>query len=93
MIDIVARFALFPLLYAQAQGVRAGVVPLPEPPGPRKGCEGRGTDALRLLVIGDSSAAGVGADHQDEALARPLARQIAQRFGRLHGGDYAPHSE
>jgi lysophospholipase L1-like esterase len=80
MIDIVARFALFPLLYAQAQGVRAGVVPLPEPPGPRRGREGRGAEDLRLLVIGDSSAAGVGAAHQDEALARPLARRIAHRL-------------
>jgi lysophospholipase L1-like esterase len=83
MIDVVARFALFPLLYAQAQGVRAGVVPLPEPPGPRAGREGRGNAELRLLVIGDSSAVGVGAQHQDEALARPLAKQIAQRLERV----------
>lgn len=82
MIDILARALLFPLLYAQAQGVRADVVTLHEPPGPRGGREGRGRDELRLLVIGDSSAAGVGAHHQDEALARPLARQLARRLGR-----------
>jgi lysophospholipase L1-like esterase len=81
MIDIVARFALFPLLYAQAQGVRAGVVPLPEPPGRRTGREGSGRAKLGLLVIGDSSAVGVGASHQDEALARPLARNLAQLLG------------
>jgi lysophospholipase L1-like esterase len=82
MIDIVARALLFPLLYAQAQGVRAGVEPLPEPPGPRSGREGRGGDELRLLVVGDSSAVGVGAPHQDLALARPLAGHLAQRLGR-----------
>jgi lysophospholipase L1-like esterase len=82
MIDIVARALLFPLLYAQAQGVRAAVEPLPEPPGPRAGREGRGDDELRLLVIGDSSAVGVGAPHQNLALARPLARNLAQRLGR-----------
>jgi lysophospholipase L1-like esterase len=81
MIDIVARFALFPLLYAQAQGVRAGVVPLPEPPGRRAGREGSGKPRLGLLVVGDSSAVGVGAPTQDEALARPLARNLAQLLG------------
>ena len=82
MIDIIARALLFPLLYAQAQGVRAGVEPLPEPPGPRAGREGKGNDELRLLVIGDSSAVGVGAPHQDLALAKPLARNLARRMGR-----------
>jgi lysophospholipase L1-like esterase len=82
MIDIVARALLFPLLYAQAQRVRSSVEPLPEPPGPRSGREGRGGEELRLLVVGDSSAVGVGAPHQDLALARPLARSLAQRLER-----------
>jgi lysophospholipase L1-like esterase len=82
MIDIVARALLFPLLFAQAQRVRAGVEPLPEPPGPRAGREGQGDRELRLLVVGDSSAVGVGAPHQDLALARPLARHLSQRTGR-----------
>lgn len=82
MIDIVARALLFPLLHAQAQGVRAGVEPLPEPPGPRAGREGKGGSEFRLLVVGDSSAAGVGAPHQDLALARPLARHLARRTSR-----------
>jgi lysophospholipase L1-like esterase len=82
MIDIIARALLFPLLYAQAQGVRAGVEPLPEPPGPRAGREGKGNDEIRLLVIGDSSAVGVGAPHQDLALAKPLARNLARLTGR-----------
>jgi lysophospholipase L1-like esterase len=58
------------------------VEPLPEPPGPRAGREGKGDRELRLLVVGDSSAVGVGATHQDLALAKPLARIIARRSGR-----------
>jgi lysophospholipase L1-like esterase len=81
MIDVVARALLFPLLYAQAQGVRAGVESLPEPPGPRAGRAGRGAVDLRLLVVGDSSAVGVGAPHQAQALAAPLAQQLARRRG------------
>jgi lysophospholipase L1-like esterase len=38
--------------------------------------------AIGLLVVGDSSAAGVGARTQDEALALPLARRLAQRAQR-----------
>jgi len=82
MIDVVARALLFPLLYAQAQRVRSGVEPLPEPPGRRAGREHRGAEELRVLVVGDSSAVGVGAPHQDVALARPLARRLAQRLDR-----------
>jgi lysophospholipase L1-like esterase len=80
MLDHLVKFALFPLLYAQAQGVRAGVVPLAEPPGARAGRVGGSRRALRLLVVGDSSAAGVGAPHQREALALPLAQRLARQL-------------
>jgi lysophospholipase L1-like esterase len=75
-----ARIALAPRLYAQARRLRAIALQLPEPPGARAGIEGRGDLRLRVLIAGDSSAAGVGADTQDEALARPLARDLAQRL-------------
>lgn len=81
MLDLAARVALGPLLYAQARRLRSRVVELPEPPGPRAGKAGAGALKLRLLVAGDSSAAGVGAATQDEALALPLARGLAQRLG------------
>lgn len=82
MIHVAAKVLLGPVIYAQAQRVRATAIELPEPPGPREGVEGRGSVALRLLVAGDSSAAGVGARMQEEALALPLARELARR---LHG--------
>jgi len=76
-----ARVALGPVLYAQARRLRAIALELPEPSGPRQGTEGGGTPQLRLVVAGDSSAPGVGADTQDEAFAQPLARDVAQRLG------------
>jgi lysophospholipase L1-like esterase len=71
------RLALSPVLFLQATRVRAATPELPEPPGPRAGVEGEGEIGLRLLVAGDSSAAGVGARTQDEAFAQPLARRLA----------------
>ena len=41
-----------------------------------------GRDPISLLVFGDSTAAGVGADTQDDALPGSLARQFEQRFDR-----------
>ncbi|WP_457350137.1 SGNH/GDSL hydrolase family protein [Roseateles sp. P5_D6] len=40
---------------------------------------------MRLLIVGDSSAAGVGAAHQDEALAGRLAQALATRLGQPVG--------
>jgi lysophospholipase L1-like esterase len=75
-----ARIALGPVLYAQARRLRTIALQLPEPPGARDGVEGEREPRLRLLVAGDSSAAGVGADTQDDALARPIARELARRL-------------
>jgi lysophospholipase L1-like esterase len=80
MLDIATRLALGPLLLAQAARMRKTAVELPEPHGPRRGAAGRGKPALRLLVAGDSSAAGVGAATQREALAEPLAERLAWRL-------------
>jgi hypothetical protein len=72
MLDIATRIAFGPLLIAQANRLRRTALELPEPHGPRSGKVGRGDPVLRLLVAGDSSAAGVGARTQREALALPL---------------------
>lgn len=81
MLDVATRIAFGPLLIAQARRVRRDALELPEPRGPRRGAAGQGEPELRLLVCGDSSAAGVGARTQREALARPLAQKLAQRLG------------
>ncbi|TMV04857.1 SGNH/GDSL hydrolase family protein [Ruegeria sediminis] len=77
--DQILRVPLLPLLAAQALAVRRSAHLLPEPSGPREGREGRGP-RLRLLIAGDSSAAGVGAGTQKQALAGQLLRQLGRHY-------------
>ncbi|MBI5109199.1 MAG: SGNH/GDSL hydrolase family protein [Rhodocyclales bacterium] len=77
-----ATLALGPVLLAQGKRVRRTVPTLPEPAGEREGVLGSGP-RLRLLILGDSAAAGVGADTQDAALSGQLAVLLAPTF-RLH---------
>lgn len=76
--ETATRLALAPVLLAQALRVRRTALVLPEPSGPRAGTAGDGPP-LRLLILGDSSAAGVGATHQSRALSGRLAAALAQR--------------
>lgn len=73
---VAATAFLSPALLAQALHVRRVTVRLPEADGAREGQCGAGPP-LRLLILGDSAAAGVGANTQDEALAGQLARHLA----------------
>ena len=77
-----AKVALAPLLIWQGRQVRRSALRLPEAGGPREGVAGNGAGepCLRLLVVGDSSAAGVGVSNQHQALAEPLARALAKRL-------------
>jgi len=75
--DTLIKLALAPLLLTQALQVRRKALILPEPPGPRAGTIGIGPP-LRLLILGDSSAAGVGASHQSHALSGQLAKILAK---------------
>lgn len=70
---------LAPVLFAQGLVTRRTVPKLPEPPGARDGTAGDGP-ALRLLVLGDSAAAGVGATHQDEALLGQVVSRLIGDF-------------
>ncbi|WP_323037969.1 SGNH/GDSL hydrolase family protein [Pararhodobacter sp.] len=74
-----SRVLLSPVLLAQALQVRRRALQLPEAAGPRRGLAGAGP-RLRLLIAGDSSAAGVGVDHQDLALAGQLVQALAADF-------------
>lgn len=78
---LAAKLALAPVLLHQGRTVRRTALRLPEAGGPRQGVEGSGEPRLRLLVVGDSSAAGVGLQHQSQALALPLAQLLGQRLG------------
>lgn len=70
---------LSPLLFVQGKYVRKTVPLLPEPSGARTGVVGTGPE-LKLLVLGDSAAAGVGVSTQDEALTGRLVEHLAEHF-------------
>lgn len=78
--DQLLRVPLLPVLAAQALLVRRRAVQLPEPAGAREGRQGRGP-RLRLLITGDSSAAGVGAGTQEQALSGQLVKRLSRQFG------------
>jgi lysophospholipase L1-like esterase len=67
------KYGLSPLWIAQGLYVRRTVALLPEAAGPRTGRRGGGP-LLRLMIVGDSAAAGVGVPDQSAAL---LGRAIA----------------
>jgi lysophospholipase L1-like esterase len=92
--SLTAKLLLSPMLVAQATLARSRQPRLPEPEGARQGVAQPPTAApqpgkkrkaaapvLRLLVVGDSSAAGVGVAHQTQALAPQLAQCVAEQTG------------
>jgi lysophospholipase L1-like esterase len=78
---LAAKLALGPVLLPQAKWLRHRALRLPEAAGPREGQVGEGAPGLRLLVVGDSSAAGVGVSDQAQALALPLAHRLGDVLG------------
>ena len=69
--------ALGPVLAVQGGAALARVPRLPEAAGPRSGSVGGvAEDALTLLVVGESTAVGVGVDTHEEGIAAVLARRV-----------------
>ncbi|MEM9971343.1 MAG: SGNH/GDSL hydrolase family protein, partial [Pseudomonadota bacterium] len=71
--------ALSPVIVPQALWTAARASRLPEAAGDRAGVRGTG-QRKSLLILGDSSAAGVGVTHQSDALAGHLATELARAF-------------
>ena len=76
MLLTVTLTLLAPLLLAQGLYVRRVTPRLPEAAGERAGTVGSGPP-LKLLIVGDSAAAGVGASRQADALAGQLSALLA----------------
>ncbi|MFU8897179.1 MAG: SGNH/GDSL hydrolase family protein [Gammaproteobacteria bacterium] len=74
-----AALSLAPIILVQGLNVRRVTPRLPEANGQRWGTAGQGP-RLRLLIAGDSAAAGVGATSQDEALAGAVVRDLGKSF-------------
>ena len=77
--DQLVKVLLAPVLLAQGRYARCVALSLPEAAGPREGLTGDGPP-LRLLVVGDSAAAGVGVANQREALLGQTVAALAQSY-------------
>lgn len=90
MFYYLSKIALAPVLLWQGKRVRKNVVRLPEPTGKRQGIEAvlqakdNSKQIMNLLIIGDSSAAGVGVETQAQALAGQLIEKLATKLS--HSG-------
>ena len=83
MQDLLIKLALAPVLFAQGAYVLRVTPKLPEATGPRDGVSestSRTNEPLRLLIIGDSAAAGVGVQTQNDALTGQLTQTLSTDF-------------
>jgi lysophospholipase L1-like esterase len=86
MVVALIKPVLAPVLIAQAKRLRKLALELPEPEGQRHGViphpahSPTTTRTISVLIAGDSSAAGVGASTQDEALAPQLAAALSRQL-------------
>ncbi|MFU2327872.1 SGNH/GDSL hydrolase family protein [Pseudomonas sp. NFX98] len=77
--EALTKIMLGPVLLMQGMYTRRVTPKLPEAEGERQGLVGNG-EALRLLVLGDSAAAGVGASTQAEALSGQVVSRLAKDY-------------
>lgn len=71
--------ALLPALIIQGLRVKKNTLRLDEPQGERQGHTGAG-QPLSLLIVGDSAAAGVGVQHQSDALLGGILNELQYEF-------------
>ena len=72
-----------PLLFLQGQYTRRKVGLLPDAAGEKTGLSGEGdSEAAKLLVIGESTVAGLGARTHEFALSGQFAKGLAKRLDR-----------
>lgn len=74
-----ATFGLLPVLLIQGIKVRKNTPRLPEASGDREGRIGQGKQ-LSLLILGDSAAAGVGVETQQDALSGAIIAELQGEF-------------
>jgi lysophospholipase L1-like esterase len=73
----------FALLFPQAVAMRRRIPRFVTPPGDPSGdCGPPAGEPLRMLAVGDSIVAGVGASRQDVSVVAQISRALAERVGR-----------
>lgn len=74
---------LLPLLYMQGKRVKAGIPSLPEATGTKGMIElDTAKETLQLLVIGESTVAGVGVETHEEGFSGTLGKELSQLLGK-----------
>nr|MBA2333417.1 SGNH/GDSL hydrolase family protein [Blastocatellia bacterium] len=71
-----------PFLYLQGQQTRRKVGVLPGAGGETIGSAGSGRESVKLLVIGESTVAGLGARTHKMAMAGQFADRLSSRLGK-----------
>lgn len=74
-----STLALLPAIIVQGYRVKKNTPRLPEPQGERQGVCGQG-QALSLLILGDSAAAGVGVTQQQDALLGAVVSELSPDY-------------
>lgn len=78
----IAILPFVPFLYLQSKYVRRKVGRLPDAEGETAGRYGEHQDILKLLAIGESTVAGVGAKNHSEALTGRFAEHLSEKTGK-----------
>jgi len=91
LLGIISTF-LFPLYAAQGIYVRERAMRLSPAQGPRSGQFGKGEAAIKILTIGDSSAAAVGIDHTSGAIGPQLARKLHNKTAKTSSWHISGHN-
>ena len=77
----ILKLVLAPVLIWQGRRVKLRTPRLAEARGPRSGIvTGGGPRAIRLLVLGDSAAAGAGGGHQKNCISHLLPEALTNQY-------------
>jgi len=76
---LIAISPLLGVLWYQGQRVRATIPKLSDPTGTTTGVAGEG-QPLKMLVVGESTVAGLGVDTFDQSITAKIARRLCQRL-------------
>ncbi len=76
----IASIPLLPLMYFQGKKIRKSVPELPEAQGTEGEIVNYQGKKLRLLTIGESTIAGIGAQTHEEAFTGSLAKYLAEKW-------------
>ncbi len=82
VLGAIAVLPFVPFLYLQSRYVRRTVGRLPDASGEIAGKHGAHDETIRLLAIGESTVAGVGAENHAEALTGRFAKYLSEATGK-----------